>query len=40
VLAALLIGFVGTVVLGRRTIRAQEDKPLSAADLDVVAADD
>jgi nucleobase:cation symporter-1, NCS1 family len=39
VLAALVIGFVGTLVLGRRTVRAQEDKPLSAADLEVVAAE-
>ena len=30
VLAALVIGFVGTLLLGRRTVRAQEDKPLSA----------
>jgi hypothetical protein len=34
VLAALLIGFVGTLVLGRRAIRAEEDQPLSAADLE------
>ena len=32
VLAALLIGFVGTILLGRRAVRAQEDQPLSAAD--------
>jgi nucleobase:cation symporter-1, NCS1 family len=34
VLAALLIGFVGMILLGRRTVRAQEDQPLSAADQD------
>ena len=28
VLAALVIGFVGTLLLGRRTVRAQEDQPL------------
>jgi NCS1 family nucleobase:cation symporter-1 len=36
VLAALVIGFVGTLVLGRRTIRAQEDKPLSTVDLEAI----
>jgi nucleobase:cation symporter-1, NCS1 family len=40
VLAALVIGFVGTLVLGRRTIRAQEDKPLSTVDLEAIAADE
>jgi nucleobase:cation symporter-1, NCS1 family len=39
VLAALVIGFVGTLVLGRRTVRAHEDKPLSAADLEAVAVE-
>jgi nucleobase:cation symporter-1, NCS1 family len=32
VLAALLIGFVGMILLGRRAVRAQEDDPLSPAD--------
>jgi nucleobase:cation symporter-1, NCS1 family len=32
VLAALLIGFVGMILLGRRAVRAQEDQPLSPAD--------
>jgi nucleobase:cation symporter-1, NCS1 family len=32
VLAALLIGFVGMILLGRRAVRAQEDNPLSPAD--------
>jgi nucleobase:cation symporter-1, NCS1 family len=32
VLAALIIGFVGTLLLNARTVRAQEDKPLSDAD--------
>jgi hypothetical protein len=39
VLAALVIGFVGTLVLGRRPVRAQEDMPLSAADLEAVAVE-
>jgi nucleobase:cation symporter-1, NCS1 family len=39
VLAALVIGFVGTLVLGHRTVRAQEEKPLSAADLEAVAVE-
>jgi hypothetical protein len=34
VLAALLIGFVGMLVLDRRAVRAEEDQPLSAADLE------
>jgi nucleobase:cation symporter-1, NCS1 family len=34
VLAALLIGFVGMILLGRRTVRAQEDQPLAPADQD------
>jgi hypothetical protein len=34
VLAALLIGFVGMLVLGRRAVRTQEDQPLSPADLE------
>src|SRR4029453_10025013 len=29
VLAALVIGFVGTLLLGRRAVRAQEGKPLA-----------
>jgi nucleobase:cation symporter-1, NCS1 family len=32
VLAAVLIGFVGMILLGRRAVRAQEDQPLSPAD--------
>jgi len=32
VLAALIIGFAGTLLLSARTVRAQEDKPLSDAD--------
>jgi nucleobase:cation symporter-1, NCS1 family len=39
VLAALVLGFVGTLVLARRTVRAQEEKPLSAADLEAVAVE-
>jgi nucleobase:cation symporter-1, NCS1 family len=35
VLAALLIGFVGMILLGRRAVRAQEDNPLSPADQEV-----
>ena len=34
VLAALLIGFVGMLVLGRRAVRTQEDQPLSPVDLE------
>ena len=34
-----LIGFVGTLVLGARTVRAQEDKPLAEADLEVAAVE-
>ena len=39
VLAALLIGFIGTLLVGLRTVRAQEDQPLSAADQEVAAAE-
>src|SRR5215204_3450686 len=39
VLAALLLGFVGTLVLGRRTVRAQEDQPLSNADQEAATAE-
>jgi hypothetical protein len=39
VLAALVIGFVGTLLLGRRTVRAQEDQPLAAADLEAAVVE-
>jgi hypothetical protein len=39
VLAALLIGFVGMVVFGRRAVRAQEDQPLSPADLEAASVE-
>jgi hypothetical protein len=39
VLAALVIGFVGSLLLGARTVRAQEDKPLSEADLETAAVE-
>ena len=39
VLAALVIGFVGTLLLGARTVRAQEEKPLSAVDLEAAAVE-
>jgi nucleobase:cation symporter-1, NCS1 family len=39
VLAALIIGFVGTLLLGARTVRAQEDKPLSGTDLEAAAVE-
>ena len=37
VLAALLIGFVGILVFGRRAVRAQEDQPLSSGDLEAAS---
>jgi nucleobase:cation symporter-1, NCS1 family len=37
VLAALLIGFVGIFVFGRRAVRAQEDQPLSSGDLEAAS---
>jgi nucleobase:cation symporter-1, NCS1 family len=37
VLAALVIGFLGTLLLGRRTVRAQEGKPFSGADREAAA---
>jgi nucleobase:cation symporter-1, NCS1 family len=39
VLAALIIGFFGTLLLGARTVRAQEEKPLSEADLEEAAVE-
>jgi NCS1 family nucleobase:cation symporter-1 len=39
VLAALVIGFVGTLLLGVRTVRAQEETPLSEPDLEEAAAE-
>jgi hypothetical protein len=39
VLAALLLGFVGMVVFGRRAVRAQEDQPLSPADLEAASVE-
>jgi nucleobase:cation symporter-1, NCS1 family len=39
VLAALVIGFLGTLLLGRRTVRAQEGKPFSGADREAAAAE-
>ena len=39
VLAALVIGFVGTLLLGARSVRAQEEKPLSEADLEEAAVE-
>jgi NCS1 family nucleobase:cation symporter-1 len=39
VLAALVIGFVGTLLLGARTVRAQEERPLSEADLEEAAVE-
>jgi nucleobase:cation symporter-1, NCS1 family len=37
VLAALIIGFVGMLLFDRRAVRAQEEKPLSPADLEAAA---
>ena len=37
VLAALLIGFVGILLFGRRAVRAQEDQPLSSGDLEAAS---
>jgi nucleobase:cation symporter-1, NCS1 family len=39
VLAALIIGFFGTLLLGARTVRAQEERPLSEADLEEAAVE-
>jgi nucleobase:cation symporter-1, NCS1 family len=39
VLAALIIGFFGTLLLGARTVRAQEEKPLSEAGLEEAAVE-
>jgi nucleobase:cation symporter-1, NCS1 family len=39
VLAALVIGFLGTLLLARRTVRAQEGQPLSDTDLDAAATE-
>jgi nucleobase:cation symporter-1, NCS1 family len=39
VLAALVIGFLGTLLLGRRAVRAQEEKALSDADREAVVAE-
>jgi nucleobase:cation symporter-1, NCS1 family len=39
VLAALLIGFLGMLLFGRRAVRIQEDQPLSSADLEAAAVE-
>jgi NCS1 family nucleobase:cation symporter-1 len=39
VLAALLIGFFGMLLFGRRAVRNQEDQPLSEADLEAAAVE-
>src|SRR5215211_651311 len=39
VLAALLIGFVGMLLFGRRAVRAQEDQSLSSADLEAASVE-